>query len=200
MKTIFCVVILTIVFILGMVQIEKNRQQGLNEVEVSYQQALKDISVSSSNKSSSVSTSSSDDDDLLTIKVTISGAVKKAGTYEVSSDAFLSELIEEAGGVTSEADSDAYNELHILSDGDDIYIAKSNNDNKISINTADATTLDMLPSVGSTLANRIIEYRTTNGDFTCLEQLKNVEGIGTSIFNKIKDYIKLWVRESSFAY
>ena len=48
-----------------------------------------------------------------------------------------------------------------------------------------------LTGVGRTLANRIIEYREQVSYFTCLEQLMEIEGIGKSIFNKIKDNICL---------
>jgi len=62
---------------------------------------------------------------------------------------------------------------------------------KVSINNASLTELMKLPGVGESKARLIIEYRDTNGNFQNLEELKNVKGIGDSIFEKIKENITL---------
>ncbi|MFZ1075512.1 MAG: helix-hairpin-helix domain-containing protein [Minisyncoccia bacterium] len=49
----------------------------------------------------------------------------------------------------------------------------------ININTADVATLETLPHIGATLANRIIDYRTQNGPFTSITGLQKVSGIGS---------------------
>ncbi|MBR3490620.1 MAG: helix-hairpin-helix domain-containing protein [Bacilli bacterium] len=59
---------------------------------------------------------------------------------------------------------------------------------KININTASKEELINLPSIGESKADKIIEYRKTN-IFNTIDDIKNVSGIGESIFNKIKDYI-----------
>ncbi len=189
MKTIFCVVVLTVVFIIGMVAIEKQRTKGLNEIDLSYQSALLQIGGSASTDKSDDKQDSSSTPDI--IEVTISGEVKKEGKYQMDYEAYLSDLLKEVGGVTSLADEQAYNGDYVLQDGDSIYIPKTNNGNKISINTADSAALDLLPGIGETLAKRIIDYRDANGEFQALEQLMKVEGIGKSIFDKIKDLIRL---------
>ena len=60
---------------------------------------------------------------------------------------------------------------------------------KININTASASELDKLPGVGEAIAKKIIEYREYNGNFSSIEEIKNVSGIGYSKFEKMKDYI-----------
>ena len=60
---------------------------------------------------------------------------------------------------------------------------------KININTATQEQLTALPGVGEAKAKTIIEYRNTNGPFKTIEDIKNVTGIGDSLFAKIKDYI-----------
>jgi len=60
---------------------------------------------------------------------------------------------------------------------------------KININTANATELEELPGVGEAIAKKIIEYREYNGNFSSIEEIKNVSGIGDSKFEKMKDYI-----------
>ena len=87
---------------------------------------------------------------------------------------------------------DAFDLYYFLKSTDtSIYIAPSNGGNKISINTANEETLQILPNIGESTAKKIIEYRTQNGEFLLLEHIKNVSGIGNSTFDKIKDYIRL---------
>ena len=62
---------------------------------------------------------------------------------------------------------------------------------KININTADETALQMLPGIGPVLAGRIVEWRQTHGDFAALEDLLTVEGIGEAKLNEIRDFITI---------
>ena len=60
---------------------------------------------------------------------------------------------------------------------------------KININTATSEQLQLLPDIGNVLAQRIIDYREQHGNFSNIEELKNVSGIGDARFAKIKDNI-----------
>ena len=60
---------------------------------------------------------------------------------------------------------------------------------KININTADLYTLMSLPGIGETYAQRIIDYRTANGPFKNIEDIKNVDGIGEKRYASIKNLI-----------
>lgn len=64
-----------------------------------------------------------------------------------------------------------------------------NDTSKISINLATKEELDTLPGIGLSKAEDIINYREANGLFKSVEEIKNVSGIGDSIFEKIKDSI-----------
>lgn len=65
----------------------------------------------------------------------------------------------------------------------------SNNGQKININNADLSKLDELPGIGPSTAKKIIQYREENGNFSNIEELKNVSGIGETKFEKIKELI-----------
>ena len=59
----------------------------------------------------------------------------------------------------------------------------------ISINHAGKEDLAALPGIGDTLAQRILDYREKNGDFTSAEDILNVEGIGAKKLEQILDLI-----------
>jgi len=69
--------------------------------------------------------------------------------------------------------------------------AKSIRNFKININTARADQLQMLPGIGATLAQRILDYRQENGAFKTLETLRDVDGLTSKRFKRIKDLIEL---------
>lgn len=60
---------------------------------------------------------------------------------------------------------------------------------KININTATKEELMTLSKIGEAKALAIIEYRTSKGLFKTIEEIKNVSGIGDSLFESLKDYI-----------
>ena len=153
------------------------------------------------------------------IAIHITGEVKKPGLLYLKAGSRIADAIKEAGGATKNADLDRVNLAYVLSDGQKIYIPNKNekeekiayiisnsgenilveegnsNDNKkgvkekVNINTAEQTELETLPGIGPSLAQRIIEYRETNGDFKKIEDLQNVKGIGNSKYSNIKDNV-----------
>lgn len=62
-------------------------------------------------------------------------------------------------------------------------------DEKININTATLEELQTLSGVGEGKAKAIISYREENGNFSSIEDILNVSGIGESIYEKIKNNI-----------
>ncbi len=63
----------------------------------------------------------------------------------------------------------------------------------VNINTADATLLDTLPGIGPSKAAAIIDYRTTHGPFTRIEDIQEVKGIGPSTYANLKSLITVTV-------
>lgn len=61
--------------------------------------------------------------------------------------------------------------------------------NKVNINSDNIFELTSLKGIGKAKAEAIIEYRKENGDFISIDELKEVPGIGDSLFEQIKNSI-----------
>lgn len=136
------------------------------------------------------------------IYVDVKGAVEHPGVYKLVKDSRLFQVIEMAGGLTSDADGNAINFSIILADQDVFYIPTTEEGfpnvtiiddstvgGVININVANMEALETLPGIGPATAQNIIDYRDENGPFGTIEDIMNVSGIGESTFNEIKDHI-----------
>lgn len=146
--------------------------------------------------------------------VDISGEVEDPGVYIVEDGTRLYEVIEKAGGLTEEANTDAINQAGYVEDGEKIVIPSEDGDNAIStdvssasagstsssggtkasqnglinINTAGKDQLMEITGVGEVTADKIIEYRKNNR-FKSIEDIMNVSGIGSAKFESMKSEI-----------
>jgi len=142
--------------------------------------------------------------------VQVSGAVNFPGVYTLPAGSRIEAAIQVAGGYTQNADKDLINQALLLSDGQMVYIPQQGEENPISsksqeigsfqgtasdsvinINTATVAELEELPGIGETKAQAIVIYREKNGFFSRIEDLLNVPGIGTGIFDQIKTLITI---------
>jgi competence protein ComEA len=148
------------------------------------------------------------------IYVDVCGAVAVPGVYVLDEDSRVFQAIEAAGGFLPEAASACVNQAQGLTDGQQIYIptqeeasegdfsiassgtdqkqstdTAQSTDDKVDLNTADADALCTLSGIGQAKAAAIISYRETNGAFSSIEEIMNVEGIKEGTFSKIKDKI-----------
>jgi competence ComEA-like helix-hairpin-helix protein len=62
---------------------------------------------------------------------------------------------------------------------------------KVNINSADAEQLALLPRVGPSIAERIVDHREENGPFAALEDLMLVRGVGEKTFERMEPYLTL---------
>ena len=152
------------------------------------------------------------------IVVHITGEVKKPGVVKTKEGSRIEDIIEAAGGLTENADITDVNLAYTVEDGVKIRIPSNNDETDakenyisedagekiiisdeetsskasvVNINNATQEQLEELPGIGPSIASRIVEYRTKNGKFKTVEDIKNVTGIGDSKYEKIKELIKL---------
>lgn len=131
-----------------------------------------------------------------TIKVHICGEIYFPGVYTVYSKSRIYEVVQQAGGFTKEADTEAVNQAKEVSDGEQIYIPSvkeseesAENPKLIDINRANEEKLCTIPGIGSQRAKQIIDYREKNGNFNKIEDIMKINGIKEAMFEKIAPYI-----------
>ncbi len=61
----------------------------------------------------------------------------------------------------------------------------------VNINTADEATLITLSGIGPVKAAAIVEYRKNHGEFSAVDDLKKVKGIGVKTLEKLRNQISV---------
>lgn len=138
------------------------------------------------------------------ISAYICGEVMKPGVYTMKEGDRVEALLDAAGGFTPNADPNVVNLSAKIQDEEKIRIPSKNENiteqedsstagikGKVNINSATKEQLETLDRIGSTLAQRIIDYRNAHGRFKTIEELKNVSGIGDKTFEHFKDNISV---------
>lgn len=150
------------------------------------------------------------------IMVFVCGEVNSPGVYEMDGDARVCDAILMAGDFTGDADIDYLNQAAGLTDGQQLYVpseeetaagipdgntadpggsgnhfgsGNSSGNGLVNINTASLQELKTLPGIGDVKAGAIISYREQNGKFTSTEDIKQVDGIKSGLYDSIKDMI-----------
>jgi competence protein ComEA len=145
------------------------------------------------------------------IRVYVSGAVARPGVYALAWDSRAEQALAAAGGASAEADLTLINLAQRVYDEQQVHVPvrgepatpapppsapyKSSTaallkpGQKVNINTADLSQLDLLPGIGPALAQRIVDYRQANGPFARPDDIKKVKGIGDSIYEQLQELI-----------
>ena len=125
-----------------------------------------------------------------TVLVHVVGKVAEPGVVELPIGSRVQDAVDAAGGATNNKALESVNLARLVVDGEQIVVgapAEGSASSKISINSASAAQLDELPGVGPAIAERIVQWRETNGPFTSVDELTEVSGIGPSILEQIRD-------------
>ena len=153
-------------------------------------------------------------DSQLTVVVHVDGAVRAPGVYEVVGEVVrVNDAIRAAGGLSEDADTSNLNLASQVKDGDKVHVptadeaasqtdgaasnsstvgtvtSVSSGSGLVNINTATSEELQTLSGVGESTAAAIISDRQEHGNFSSIEDLMRVSGIGEKKFAKVKDQI-----------
>ncbi len=144
-----------------------------------------------------------------TLVVSVSGRVARPGLVRVPDGSRVADVVAAAGGALPGVDLAALNLARRVSDGEQVAVgvpttpdaagaAPSASDGaaggggpqaKVDLNTATVAQLDALPGVGPVTAQHIVDWRTRNGGFAKIEQLREVDGIGEHRFQQLHDLV-----------
>ena len=70
-----------------------------------------------------------------------------------------------------------------------VLAAQPSGNGQVNINTATVQELQLLPRVGASLAQRIVDFRAANGPFKAPEELARVKGMGEKSFARLQSYV-----------
>jgi competence protein ComEA len=67
----------------------------------------------------------------------------------------------------------------------------------VNVNTASTAELQLLPGIGASRAQAVVELRKQRGGFQSLEELKQVKGIGDASLERMRPYVSLQGRTTA---
>ncbi|MEV6274975.1 ComEA family DNA-binding protein [Nocardia sp. NPDC051832] len=149
--------------------------------------------------------------------VSVVGQVHTPGLVRLPAGARVADALTAAGAPTPTADLTGLNLAQRLNDGDQVLVGATPGltpgtpqlgsgtisapstpprtstapTGRVNLNTATESDLDALPGVGPITARAILTWRTTNGPFTDLTQLAEVEGIGPARLARLRDLVRI---------
>jgi competence protein ComEA len=135
------------------------------------------------------------------VVVAVAGKVRRPGLVRLPVGSRVADAITAAGGLLPGADMGLINLARKLVDGELIAVGVTSpgapagaptgagQGSLLDLNTATVAQLDGLPGVGQVLAQRLVDYRTAHGGFRSVDQLREVDGIGESRFQKLRQLV-----------
>lgn len=149
-----------------------------------------------------------------TVTVDVAGKVRRPGIAVLESGARVADALEAAGGAKRGVDLTALNLARVLVDGEQILVgvppaagaprvdpggpvasggsgagAAPSSHGMVNLNTATEAELDSLPGVGPVTAAAILRWREEHGGFSAVDELLEVDGIGTVTLSKLTPYL-----------
>lgn len=139
------------------------------------------------------------------VTVDVSGKVRRPGIAVLDAGSRVVDAIEAAGGARSGVDLSSLNLARVLVDGEQIVVGADapapvalpssavsgapGPGQLVNLNAASAAELETLPEVGPVTAAAIVAWRDTNGGFTSVNELLEIDGIGDATLGQIAPYV-----------
>jgi competence protein ComEA len=137
--------------------------------------------------------------------VAVSGDVHRPGIVRLPAGSRVDDAIRAAGGAVRPTDLALVNLARKVADGEQVVVGAvavsgaasgagagaAAADGTVDLNAATAAQLEALPGIGPTLAQKIVDYRTGNGRFASVDQLREVSGIGESRYADLKPLVRV---------
>lgn len=141
--------------------------------------------------------------------VAVAGRVARPGLVQVPVGARVADVLAAAGGPLPGTDLAGVNLARKVSDGEQVAVGVPGATDAaappptapgpggaapggpLDLNAATVEQLDALPGVGPVTAQRIVEWRTRNGRFASVDQLREVEGIGERRLGQLRAAVRV---------
>ncbi|WP_091197011.1 ComEA family DNA-binding protein [Micromonospora narathiwatensis] len=147
------------------------------------------------------------------VVVAVAGKVRRPGLVRLPAGARVADAVEAAGGALPGVDVALLNPARKVTDGELILVGVAAPPGQagqpgqpgqppadpaagagapaglVNLNTATVAQLDALPGVGPVLAQRILDHRERHGGFRSVSDLRQVEGIGDTRYERLKDLV-----------
>lgn len=131
------------------------------------------------------------------VVVAVAGKVRTPGLVRLPAGSRVDDAVRAAGGPVPGADLGLLNLARRLVDGEQVLVGVeppagapaaggAAAGGLLNLNAASASDLDGLPGIGPVLAQRIVDWRTENGRFASVDQLREVTGIGEAKFQDLQ--------------
>ena len=130
------------------------------------------------------------------VVVAVAGKVRSPGLVRLPAGSRVDDAVRAAGGAT--ADVGLLNLARVLVDGEQVLVGVEPPPGAapaaggaavgglLDLNAATVGDLDALPGIGPVLAQRIVDWRTENGRFASVDQLREVTGIGEAKYQDLQ--------------
>ncbi|ROR91606.1 helix-hairpin-helix domain-containing protein [Nocardioides aurantiacus] len=148
-----------------------------------------------------------------TVVVDVAGKVRRPGVATLPAGSRVVDALEHAGGARQGVDLRGLNLARVLVDGEQVLVgapvaaavpagpggaaagaAQAAPDPAgalVSLNAATPEQLETLPGVGPVTAQKILDWRSTHGSFTAVDELLEVDGIGDKTLAEIAPHVTL---------
>jgi competence protein ComEA len=131
-----------------------------------------------------------------TIEGYVLGAVLRPGVYTMQRGARVKDLVIAAGGLLDNADITRVEMAGLLADGQSVYVPRLGETvplqlgGKVNLNVASITDLHNALGISTTVARKIVNYRSAHGAFTAVSQLLLVP-VSKATYDRIKDLVTI---------
>ncbi len=144
------------------------------------------------------------------VVVYVAGAVAKPGLYRLHAGDRYARAVALAGGLSASADRAGVNLAARAADGDEIYVPAVGESERgrtparhgrrrsaspppassVDLNAAGAAALAAVPGIGHAVAQRIVEMREREGNFTSIDELLDVAGMTQARLERARPYLQ----------